>query len=582
MLITVEKYAAQIREIEQFVGVNFNQPTIENYLNERFNGTKVSIKAAFKKVHGKSITKYHNEYRLNTARELLLAGAPCKKVAKDVGYSSLPAFCLAFKNRFGCSPGAVTKGDNSNQSPPLNYIEELIKIEDYIKSHPKERLFTQYFFQFYKSNFPSIRYYFKRKHKKTIDQYSNSYKAEIAEKMLMSGSNTLEVASAIGLSPSYLTQLLAKKKGVTPAEINKQIGKTTRKHLAIIEEVKTYIAQHIDSQLSATRISETLHHFKKTVKNLFLQYEGLDVTRYIDQRRIERAKELLMKGYSLKEVSAIMNYSHSSALNAFFKAKTGLTPMDFAELEKSTAVDTNTIFYTSKVNLINSIQTQKVIDVLALVDEYVIKQADKIKDDRDVARYFNVDVDILRRRYLEYRGKYLKETISVTRIERVKELLLEGKSVRLIYQLMNFETPVQLTAFFRKCVKMSPTAFQKISIGKRIRHLKSIDTHSAMLAELELLIRSNLELNNTIKALAQKYNMGTSNVRYHFLKSRGFSVGDFLTRCKLENAINLMLKQVPILKAIKSSAFKTIDEFYKAYVSRYGEHGLYSIFRLPS
>ncbi|WP_127127912.1 helix-turn-helix domain-containing protein [Pseudoflavitalea rhizosphaerae] len=466
--------------------------------------------------------------------------------------------------------------------PKCNFNEELLQIEDYINSHPTQKKFTQYFMEIYKSDFPSIKYYFKRKHKKTIEQYVITSKADLAEKLLKSGFNTLYVAKAIGLTQASVNRLITKKTGLTPSEIIQETGKASQKQLSIIEEVKVYIARHIDNRLSATRISETLHHFKKTIKNLFLQYEGVDLAQYIDQRRIERAKQLLIDGHSLNEVSVIMNYSYLSSFIVFFKTITGITPGEYLQSIQGQVLHTGSAFKMQK-KMINEVRfLDKVTQILNLVDEYVLRNIDNIVNDQAVASYFKLNVKTLRKRYREYKGEILNKVIQRHRVERIKFYLIEGNTVHEIASKMNFKLPSLLTSFFVRKVHQPPTRFQNSIIGVSVRHMKYKDQYVSMLAELELLIRNNLELNNTIKALALKYGMGVSNIRYHFLKSRGFSVGDFLAKCKLENAVNLMLKQVPLLEAAKSSKFRTIGGFYKTYVSYYGEHSLSSIFRMPS
>ena len=67
------------------------------------------LKQGFKGVFDSSIFSYLADYKLNSARELLLDGTPIKAVAFQLGYSSVPHFSNAFRKKFSISPGKLNE-----------------------------------------------------------------------------------------------------------------------------------------------------------------------------------------------------------------------------------------------------------------------------------------------------------------------------------------------------------------------------------------------------------------------------------------------------------------------------------------
>ena len=54
--------------------------------------------------------QYLTQWRMNLARAQLIDTAePVRRIAEQVGYQSEAAFCRAFKQVFGQSPGAVRR-----------------------------------------------------------------------------------------------------------------------------------------------------------------------------------------------------------------------------------------------------------------------------------------------------------------------------------------------------------------------------------------------------------------------------------------------------------------------------------------
>jgi AraC family transcriptional activator of pyochelin receptor len=74
----------------------------------RLVGTnEFKLKKGFKELFDNSVFGYLSDYKLERASELLLSGAPIKQVVADLGYSSVQHFSLAFKKKYGMTPGSI-------------------------------------------------------------------------------------------------------------------------------------------------------------------------------------------------------------------------------------------------------------------------------------------------------------------------------------------------------------------------------------------------------------------------------------------------------------------------------------------
>jgi AraC-like DNA-binding protein len=103
----------------------------------------------------------------------------------------------------------------------------------------------------------------------------------------------------------------------------------------VIGTVKTYIDENLGRALSLDQISEEVHLSKFHLARLFREVEGMPPWRYVQQTRIEKAKELLLdEEKSLVEVALEAGFYDQSHLTNVFKKATGQTPGIFREERK--------------------------------------------------------------------------------------------------------------------------------------------------------------------------------------------------------------------------------------------------------
>ena len=99
---------------------------------------------------------------------------------------------------------------------------------------------------------------------------------------------------------------------------------------SVISAVKDYIETHIQENFTVSEMAEELGYTAYYLTRLFKKYEGVSVSSYTSQRRIERAK-LLLKSPTLKTgaISSILQFSSPSYFCSLFKKYTNMTPNEY-------------------------------------------------------------------------------------------------------------------------------------------------------------------------------------------------------------------------------------------------------------
>lgn len=103
----------------------------------------------------------------------------------------------------------------------------------------------------------------------------------------------------------------------------------TRRHAGAIEDARRLLdeqfAEPIDLAFLATRAHLSPFHFHR----LFRQQVGMPPHRYLVERRLERAAELLRSGLTATEAGAAVGYAGPSHFAAAFRRRFGLPPSKF-------------------------------------------------------------------------------------------------------------------------------------------------------------------------------------------------------------------------------------------------------------
>ncbi|HXC95495.1 MAG TPA: AraC family transcriptional regulator [Edaphobacter sp.] len=93
------------------------------------------------------------------------------------------------------------------------------------------------------------------------------------------------------------------------------------------KQTLAYIEDHLSEDLSLTRIASVSGVSPSHFKTLFRESAGVPLHQYVVQRRIERAKDLLMQGkLSIAEIALATGFSHQSHLARHMRRSAGLSP----------------------------------------------------------------------------------------------------------------------------------------------------------------------------------------------------------------------------------------------------------------
>lgn len=101
----------------------------------------------------------------------------------------------------------------------------------------------------------------------------------------------------------------------------------------IILQIKKYIQENLNRQLSLTEVSNYVNYNSSYVSRLFRQITGENLSQYIMQKRIEKAKEYLTEGNeSIQNIAEKLGFETSQYFSSVFKKITGHSPRDYRNL----------------------------------------------------------------------------------------------------------------------------------------------------------------------------------------------------------------------------------------------------------
>jgi AraC family transcriptional regulator len=94
-----------------------------------------------------------------------------------------------------------------------------------------------------------------------------------------------------------------------------------------LKQTLAYIEDHLSEDLSLSRIAAITGVSASHFKSLFRESAGVPVHQYVIQRRVERAKDLLMQDkLSIAEIALATGFSHQSHMARHMRRSVGLSP----------------------------------------------------------------------------------------------------------------------------------------------------------------------------------------------------------------------------------------------------------------
>jgi two-component system response regulator YesN len=122
--------------------------------------------------------------------------------------------------------------------------------------------------------------------------------------------------------------LLSFAQGIFERRSKEQIGKS----IETVEQLKLFIQERLDEDLSLTRLSEIVYLNTSYLSRLFKQIAGVSVTEYIMGLRISKAKELLREtDFKIQDIARKVGLEAPAYFIRLFKKETNLTPMEYRD-----------------------------------------------------------------------------------------------------------------------------------------------------------------------------------------------------------------------------------------------------------
>ncbi len=105
------------------------------------------------------------------------------------------------------------------------------------------------------------------------------------------------------------------------------------KHYSLaVEMCCEYISVHLHQKILLPEISEHCGLSPRWLSKLFKSEVGINISEYINQKKLERACQMLRyTPYSISEISYILQYSSQSYFSKQFKAKYHMTPKEYRD-----------------------------------------------------------------------------------------------------------------------------------------------------------------------------------------------------------------------------------------------------------
>ena len=96
------------------------------------------------------------------------------------------------------------------------------------------------------------------------------------------------------------------------------------------ESVKNYVTYHRFSQIRVSEIARALGYHEKYLSAVFHREAGMTIKAYVDERRLEEAKRLLLEtDYTVSQISYYLNFPSPHNFARFFKTHTGMTAGEY-------------------------------------------------------------------------------------------------------------------------------------------------------------------------------------------------------------------------------------------------------------
>jgi len=103
----------------------------------------------------------------------------------------------------------------------------------------------------------------------------------------------------------------------------------------VVNRVKKYIMEHLDGDTSLYNLAEQVHFSREYLLRIFKRQEGVTILQYINDMKLDMAKQLLTdSNLPIREIADHLGFVSQGYFGRFFRNKTGMSPNAYREAKK--------------------------------------------------------------------------------------------------------------------------------------------------------------------------------------------------------------------------------------------------------
>ena len=103
----------------------------------------------------------------------------------------------------------------------------------------------------------------------------------------------------------------------------------------LLDRITAFVEAHYDQEITIADLSRQFYVSSSTVSHLFKQRLGVSFYRYVTQRRLIAAKNLIQKGVLMENVAAKTGFADYSGFYRAFRKEYGVSPRQYRALQES-------------------------------------------------------------------------------------------------------------------------------------------------------------------------------------------------------------------------------------------------------
>lgn len=123
--------------------------------------------------------------------------------------------------------------------------------------------------------------------------------------------------------------------GELVSDFSKNENDEQTEHTLMTEKACTYIENHYNDNISLEDLSRHTGFSKYHFLRMFTKEKGITPYRFIECVKLTKAKEMLIQGIDIVDISSKLGFSSQSHFTNFFKKYTRVTPKQYSSLYKN-------------------------------------------------------------------------------------------------------------------------------------------------------------------------------------------------------------------------------------------------------